>query len=134
MPQKTTRRYGLTYAVYERGDSPWTILIKQDEKSEVYVPIYRVSWEDGGDAVIFTLLPPAEFSDREFLHIRISTKARNNDGVPGVPNPAVSVQAHVPVFTLIEPEHQRVVIQLLCVIEVEGQRLKITPTFPDPWW
>src|SRR5258708_35461674 len=101
MPQKIQRLYGQIYTVYEITDSPWTILIKQDENSEIYVPIYRAGWEDGGPAAIFTLLPPAEISDREFLHIRIYTKARKNDGTPGVPSPAVSIQSYIPTFTLI---------------------------------
>jgi hypothetical protein len=133
MHQKTKRLHGLTYTSYELIDSPWTILIRKDT-SGISVPVYRTGWEDGGEVEIFTLLPPPEISDRELLQVRIYTKAVKNDGKPGVPNPVVSVQCHVPAFTLIEPEHQRVLVSLLCEIEIEGQRLKIIPTFPDPWW
>lgn len=134
MHQKTKRLRGLTYTSYELIDSPWTILIRKDSISESVVPVYRTGWENGGEVEIFTLLPPPEISDRELLQIRIYTKAVKNDRVPGVPHPVVSVQCHIPAFTLIEPELQRVLVQIMGEIEVEGQRLKIIPTFPDPWW
>src|SRR5258708_753832 len=128
MQQKTKRLHNQTYTAYELIDSPWSVLVKKDSNSRIYVPIYRTGWEDGGEVEIFTLLPPAEVSDQEFLHIRIYTKAIKNDRVPGVPNPTVSVQCHVPAFTLIEPEHHRVLVQLMCTIEIEGRRIKIIPT------
>ena len=89
--------------------------------------MYRKGWQDGGEVEIFSLLPPAEAGDEPLLHIRIYTKANEADRVPPLSNPPISIQSHLPAFTFIEPDKQRVRVQLMCVLSQEGRRFKITP-------
>jgi hypothetical protein len=127
MPQKTTRIEQQTYLVYEAGNLHWKILVRKDSNSNLYVPVYRKGWQDGGEVEIFSLLPPADCGDEPLLHIRIYTKANDADQVPPLPNPPISIQSHLPALTFIEPEKQRVRVQLMCLLSLEGRRLKITP-------
>lgn len=105
----------------------WTVLVKKDANSTLYVPVYRKGWQDGGEVEIFSLLPPGEVGDEPLLHMRIYTKANEADRVAPLPNPSISIQSHLPAFTFIEPEKQRVRIQLMCLLSLEGRRLKIMP-------
>jgi hypothetical protein len=127
MSQKTRRIEKRTYFVHEAGNLHWKILVRKDSNSILYVPVYRKGWQDGGEVEIFSLLPPAEAGDEPLLHIRIYTKANEADRVPPLPNPPISIQSHLPAFTFIEPEKHQVLVQLMCVLSLEGRRLKITP-------
>ena len=89
--------------------------------------MYRKGWQDGGEVEIFSLLPPAEAGDEPLLHIRIYTHANDADRVLPLPNPPISIQSHLPAFTFIEPEKQRVRVQLMCILSQEGRHLTITP-------
>jgi hypothetical protein len=113
MPQKTTRIEKRTYFVHEAGNLHWKILVRKDSNSTLYVPVYRKGWQDGGDEPL--------------LHIRIYTKANEADCVPALSNPPISIQSHLPAFTFIEPEKHQVLVQLMCMLSLEGRRLKITP-------
>jgi hypothetical protein len=104
MPQKTTRIEKRTYFVHEAANLHWKILVRKDNNSNLYVPVYRKGWQDGGEVEIFSLLPPAEAGDEPLLHIRIYTKANEADRVLPLPNPPISIQSHLPAFTFIEPE------------------------------
>ena len=125
MTQKTVRVEKQTYFVHQAGN--WKFLVKQDSNSGIYVPICRKGWEDGGEVEIFSLLPPAEAGDEFLLHVRVYTKASEADRVPALPNPPISIQALVPIFTFVEPEKQRVRIQLMCTLIMEDRRLKVVP-------
>ncbi len=127
MPQKTMRIEKRTYLVYEADNLHWKILVRKDRNSNIYVPVYRKGWQDGGEVEIFSLLPPAEAGDEPLLHIRIYTKANEADRVLPLSNPPISIQNHLPAFTFIEPEKHQVLVQLMCVLSQEGRRLKITP-------
>lgn len=127
MPQKTRRIEKRTYFVHEAGNLHWKILVRKDSNSALYVPVYRKGWQDGGEVEIFSLLPPAECGDEPLLHIRIYTKANETDRVPPRSNPPISIQSHLPAFTWISPEKHQVLVQLMCVLSMEGRRLKITP-------
>ena len=127
MPQKTTRIDKQTYIVHEAGNLHWKILIKKDGNSTIYTPVFRKGWQDGGAVEIFSLLPPDVAGDEPLLHIRIYTKENEADRVLPHANPSISIQSHLPAFTFIEPEHQRIRVQLMCVLNLEGRRLKITP-------
>ena len=127
MPQKTLRLEKQTYFVHQADNLHWKILVKKDSNSTLYVPVHRKGWQDGGEVEIFSLLPLPEAGDEPLLHIRISTKANEADRVLPLPNPAISIQSHLPAFTFIEPEKQRVLVQLMCVLSQKGRRLTITP-------
>ncbi len=127
MPQKTRRIEKRTYLVYEADNLHWKILVRKDSNSNLYVPVYRKGWQDGGEVEIFSVLPPAEAGDEPLLHIRIYTKANEADRVLPPSNPPISIQSHLPAFTFIEPEKHQVLVQLMCVLSQEGRRLKITP-------
>lgn len=107
MPQKTTRIEQQTYFVHEAGNLHWKIMVRKDNNSNLYVPVYRKGWQDGGEVEIFSLLPPAEAGDEPLLHIRIYTKANEADRVLPLPNLPISIQSHLPAFTFIEPEKHR---------------------------
>ena len=127
MPQKTLRLEQQTYLVHQAENLHWKILVRKDSNSTLYVPVYRKGWQDGGEVEIFSLLPPPEAGDEPLLHIRISTKANEADRVLPLPNPPISIQSHLPAFTFIEPEKHQVRVQLMCILSLEGHRLKITP-------
>lgn len=127
MPQKTMQIEKRTYLVHQAGNLHWKILIRKDSNSRIYVPVYRTGWQDGGEVEIFSLLPPADVSDEPLLHIRIYTKANETDHVPPRSNPPISLQSHLPLFSFTEPDKQRILVQLLCILSQEGRRLKITP-------
>ena len=127
MPQKTVRMENQTYFIHQAGNSHWRILVRKDSNSSIYVPVYRKGWQDGGEVEIFSLLPPAEIGDEPLLHMRICTKANETDKVALLSHPAISIQSHLPAFTFIEPEKQRVRIQPMCLLSLEGRRLKIMP-------
>jgi hypothetical protein len=129
MPQKTVRIEKETYFVHQAGN--WKIVVKKDSNSSISVPVCRKGWQDGGEVEIFSLLPPAEAGDEPLLHIRIYTKAIEADRVPPLANPPISIQSFLPVFTFVEPEKQHLRVQLLCVLSLEGRRLKITPLIED---
>ena len=124
MPQKTMHLEKQTYFVYQAGT--WKFLVRCDRNSSMYIPFCRKGWQDGGEVEIFSLLPPETAGDEPLLHIRIYTKANETDRVAPLSNPSLSIQSELPAFTYIEPEQQRVRIQLLCVLSLEGRRLKIT--------
>ena len=127
MSQKTRRNDKRTYFVHEAGNLHWKILVRKDSNSTLYVPVYRNGSQDGGEVEIFSLLPPAEAGDEPLLHNRIYTKANETDRVPPRSNPPISIQSHLPAFTFIEPEKHQVLVQLMCMLSLEGRRLKITP-------
>jgi hypothetical protein len=89
--------------------------------------VYRKGWQDGGEVEIFSLLPPATAGDEPLLHVRIYTKANDTDQITPLPNPPISIQSHLPAFTFLEPEKRRLRIQLMCLLSLEGRRLKIQP-------
>src|SRR5437763_12268395 len=99
MSQKTRRIEKRTYLVYEADNLHWKILVRKDSNSNLYVPVYRKGWQDGGEVEIFSLLPPAEAGDEPLLHIRIYTKANEAGHVPPLSNPPISIQSHLPTFT-----------------------------------
>lgn len=127
MPQKTVRLEKQTYFVHGAGNMHWTILIKKDANRSLYVPTYRKGWQNGGEVEIFSLLLPEIAGDEPLLHVRISTKASDVDRVAPLPNPPISIQSHLPAFTFIEPDKRRLRIQLMCLLSLEGRRLKIQP-------
>jgi hypothetical protein len=127
MPQKTMQVEKRTYLVHHKEGYHWKILIRRDENSRIYEVVHRKGWQDGGEVEIFSLLPPATVGDEPLLHIRIYTNAIENDNVPPRPNPPISVQSHLPLFTFTEPEKKRMLVQLMCLLSLEDSRLKITP-------
>jgi hypothetical protein len=127
MAQKNTQIEKRTYFIHQKEGHHWKILIRKDENSRIYEVVHRKGWQDGGEVEIFSLLPPATVGDEPLLHIRIYTKAIENDKVAPRLNPSISIQSHLPLFTYTEPEKQRMRIQLMCLLSVDGRRLKITP-------
>jgi hypothetical protein len=75
----------------------------------------------------FLFCRPTWLENEPLLPIRISTRANESDRVPPIPHPPISIQSHLPLFSFVEPEQQRVRVQLMCLLDLEGRRLKITP-------